>query len=109
MTAQGQPRTVFRRAIATENVVAAELNVRLMGNVSLVEALKLAVQDPKRGSRYAARWPTGFLSERPGVTLEDVGQRRRVPRRAAARSGCRDVAQERGGLRVVSAIEAIRT
>jgi hypothetical protein len=47
-----------------------------MGNVSLVEALELtalvALKDPGRRSRYAARWLARFLSERPGVELEDA-------------------------------------
>jgi hypothetical protein len=41
VTAQGKPRTVFRRAIERDNLVAAELNARIMGNVTLVEALEL--------------------------------------------------------------------
>lgn len=76
MTAQGNPRTVFRRAIATENVVAAELNARMMGNVTLVEALELtalvALKDPKRRSRYAARWLGRWLAETPAATLDDA-------------------------------------
>jgi hypothetical protein len=76
MTSEGSPRTVSARAIATEDLVAAELNARTMGNVSLVEALELtalvALRAPRRRSRHAARWLTRFLSERPGVTLEDA-------------------------------------
>ena len=76
MTAQGNPRTVFRRAIERENLVAAELNARIMGNVTLVEALELtalvALRDPSRRSRYAARWLTRWLAETPAATLEDA-------------------------------------
>jgi len=68
---------VFRRAIERENLPAAELNARLMGNVLLVDALELtalvAQKDPSRRSRYAARWLTRWLEETPGTTLEDTG------------------------------------
>jgi hypothetical protein len=76
MTAQGHPRTVFRRAIERENLAAAELNARMMGNVTLVEALELtalvALKDPKRRGLFAGRWLSRFLSERPGTALEDA-------------------------------------
>jgi hypothetical protein len=76
MTAQGSPRNVFRRAIERENLVGAELNARMMGGVTLVEALELtaliALKDPKRRSQYASRWLARWLAETPGATLEDV-------------------------------------
>src|SRR5262245_28784292 len=77
VTAQGNPRTVFRRAIERDNLVAAaELNARIMGNVTLVEALELtalvALRDPPRRSRYAARWLTRWLAKTPAATLEDA-------------------------------------
>ena len=76
MTAQGRPRTDFRRAIERENLPVAELNARIMGNVTRVEALELtalvALRDPKRRSRYAARWLTRWLAEAPAATLEDA-------------------------------------
>jgi len=47
-----------------------------MGNVSLVEALELtalvALRDPPRHSRYAARWLTRWLAETPAATLEEA-------------------------------------
>jgi hypothetical protein len=76
VTSQGHPRAVFRRAIERDNLAAAELNARMMGNVSLVEALELtalvALKDPKRRGQFAGRWLTRFMSERPGSTLEDA-------------------------------------
>jgi hypothetical protein len=75
MTAQGNPRPVFRRAIERENVAAAEINARLMGKVTLIEALDLtalvALKDPGRCSRFAARWLGRSLAETPAATLED--------------------------------------
>src|SRR5215472_17517610 len=68
VTAQGNARTVFRRAIERANLPAAELNARIMGNVTLVEALELtalvALRDPPRRSRFAARWLTRWLRRR---------------------------------------------
>jgi hypothetical protein len=76
VTAHGNPRTVFRRAIERDNLVAAELNARIMGNLTLVAALELtaliALRDPSRRSRYAARWLTRWLAETPAATLEDA-------------------------------------
>ena len=47
-----------------------------MGNVTPVEAVEVtalvALRDPKRRSRYAARWLTRWLAETPGATLEDA-------------------------------------
>jgi hypothetical protein len=55
LAAQGNPRIVLRRAIERDNLVAAELNAQITGNVTLVEALELtalvAVRDPPRRSR----------------------------------------------------------
>jgi hypothetical protein len=76
MTAQGSPRTVYRRAIKRENLAAAELNARLMGNVTLTEALELtalvALRDPERRGQFAGRWLTRFLSEKLRTSLEDA-------------------------------------
>src|SRR5262249_41546987 len=75
-TAQGHPRTDFRRAIERENLAGAELNFRMMGSPTLVEALELtalvAKRDPGRRSRYAARWLGRWLAETPAATLEDA-------------------------------------
>jgi hypothetical protein len=54
LTAQGNPSAVFRRSIERENLVGAELHARMMGRLTLVEALDLtalvALRDPKRRS-----------------------------------------------------------
>jgi hypothetical protein len=49
----------------------------MMAGVTLAEALELtalvALKDPGRRSRYAARWLTRFLSETPdSTTLDDA-------------------------------------
>jgi hypothetical protein len=76
VTAQGNPRTVFRRAIERENLAGAELNFGMMGHATLVEALELtalvARRDPGRRSRFAARWLGRWLAETPAATLEDA-------------------------------------
>jgi hypothetical protein len=76
MTARGNPRTVFRRAIERENLARADLNLRMMRHATLVEALELtalvALKNPKRRSRYAARWLSRWLVETPAATLEDA-------------------------------------
>ena len=47
-----------------------------MGVVTLTEALELtalvALKDPRRRSRYAARWLTRWLAETPAMTLGDA-------------------------------------
>jgi hypothetical protein len=54
----------------------AELSARECGALSLDEALRLtalvALQDRDRGERYAQRWLTRYLAERPAATLDDV-------------------------------------
>ena len=54
----------------------AELSVRECGHLSLDEAVRLtalvALHDRDRGERYARRWLTRYLAERPAATLDDV-------------------------------------
>jgi hypothetical protein len=86
VTAQGHPRTIFRRAIEHGNLLIAETTVRELGVVSLSEALELtalvAQNDRARGERYAARWLHRYLEERDAgareaalaaVTLDALG------------------------------------
>jgi len=76
MTSQGHPATIFRRAIATENIVAAELAARQLGQRTLSDALAytalVALKDPARRSRAGARWLERWLGETPAATLEDA-------------------------------------
>jgi hypothetical protein len=63
LTAQGQSRSIFKRAIENGNVVVAEMTARELGRITLEEALALTVlvvqKDPGRRSRYAVRWYSG--------------------------------------------------
>jgi hypothetical protein len=76
MTAQGQPRASFRRAIENGNLPGAELAAREMGRVSLSESLALtalvAQKDTARHSRYAIRWLCRLLEEDPHLTIEEA-------------------------------------
>jgi hypothetical protein len=73
----GHASTVFRRAIAARNVVAAELAAREQGRLDLADALDLAaliaLRDPRvRGRRAGARWLRRWLEDNPDATIHDV-------------------------------------
>ena len=76
MTAHGQPRAIFNRAIERGNLLMAETTAREMGRVSLMEALKLtaliALKDPRRRSRAAVRWLERMLDDHPAPTIEEA-------------------------------------
>lgn len=69
MTAQGQPRARFRRAIQRKNLLGAEMCAREMGVVNLAEALALvclvAELAPERLDGFARRWLARLADERP--------------------------------------------
>jgi hypothetical protein len=73
MTAQGHPRTIFKRAIERGNLVVAEASAKEMGRLTLEEALRLlflyAEKDPVRYERAALRWLDRYLTEGKKVTL----------------------------------------
>jgi hypothetical protein len=76
LTAEGHPRSVFRRAIQRGNLATAESSARQMGKVSLAEALELvaliAFKDPRRHGRAGARWMRRYLEENDSAGLDDV-------------------------------------
>jgi hypothetical protein len=76
ITAQGHPRTAFRRAIERGNLVVAEIEARDVGQLDLGEALELtalvALRDRERGRRYAVRWLKRWLEETDAATLDDA-------------------------------------
>lgn len=74
MTAQGSPRTRFRRAIGGGWIFHAELAAREMGNLTLDEALHLvelyAEHEPAKFERAALRWHARFVRERCSSLLD---------------------------------------
>jgi hypothetical protein len=72
LTAQGHSRVQFRRAIASGNVLIAEVTAREFA-LSLEEALQLvllyAAYEPAKLERAALRWFCRYLAEGKGVTL----------------------------------------
>ena len=72
VTAQGHPRTIFKRAIERGNVVIAEATAREIG-LSLEEALQLvllyAAHEPAKIDRAALRWFSRYLDEGTNLTL----------------------------------------
>jgi hypothetical protein len=75
-TSQGHPRTIFRRALEHDNLVLAEVTGRVIGRVTIAEALELtalvARKQPHRYGRFAARWLFLYLEEHEKATLDDV-------------------------------------
>jgi hypothetical protein len=76
VTASGHPRAVFQRAIDRGNLMMAETTLRELGRPTLVELLDLtaliALRDPRRYRRVAARWVFRYLQEADRATLDDV-------------------------------------
>jgi heme-degrading monooxygenase HmoA len=68
MTSQGTAHGRFQRAIQRRHLMAAEMAARVMGGLSLEEALSLcalmAELDPARYERAALRWLQRFIDER---------------------------------------------
>jgi hypothetical protein len=77
LTAQGQPRAIFKRAVENGNVLVAEMAARELGRISLEESLALTAlvvqKDPGRRSRYTVRWLLRLLQEDENLTIEDAG------------------------------------
>jgi hypothetical protein len=107
VTSQGQPRAVFRRALEHGNLLVAEATAREVGRVSLDEALQLtaliALKQPERGRRVAARWIERYLAEHASVTIDDLVllasllQALGGPRHREALTALRDVAARASG------------
>ena len=72
MTAQGHPRTIFKRAIERGNVMLAETTARELG-LTLEEALQLvllyAAYEPTKLERAAPRWLSRYLDEGRDVSI----------------------------------------
>jgi hypothetical protein len=74
VTAQGHPRTRFRKAIEGRWVFQAEFAARECGNLTLAEALDLvclyAEVEPAKFERAALRWLGRYVSEAEPSFLE---------------------------------------
>ncbi len=68
----------FDKAIASGNVIAAELAARELGSLDLKQALRLLAlvalrPDPLgRRERWTTRWLVHYLDERPNTTINEV-------------------------------------
>lgn len=75
MTAQGSAYTRFKRAIERKNLVGAEMTLRAMRSVSLLEALDylalLAEVRPERTAPAAIRWHARLEFEAANLTLAE--------------------------------------
>ena len=73
MTAQGHPRTRFKRAIEGRWLFHAEVAARELGKLTLEEALELVVLyaevEPAKFERAAVRWLSRYLDEGKDVSL----------------------------------------
>jgi hypothetical protein len=88
MTAQGSARTQYRRAIERRNLMGAEMALRDMGAVSLLEALDylvlLAELRPERAERAAVRWHGRLEVAQQGRPSGSPGLHSRSTRRRPA-------------------------
>lgn len=74
VTSQGSPYARFRRALATRNPTVAWAAAAELPKLDLADALALcllAIGDPGRYNRAAARWHARYCTEVRGVTLAE--------------------------------------
>ena len=75
MTDQGSALTRFKRAIQRKNLLGAEMTLREVGSVSLLEALDylilLAELRPERAAPAAIRWHGRLELETVNLTLAE--------------------------------------
>jgi hypothetical protein len=77
MTAQGHPRVIFQRAIEHGNLLVAETTLRVeIPRPTLSDLLELtaliALKQPERHSRVAARWLLKYLQAVDDATIYDA-------------------------------------
>lgn len=112
MTAQGNSRTVFERAIERGNLVVAEATLRAeIAQPTLADLLELtaliAVKQPERFSRVAARWLLRYLQAVDDATidqalfvassLQELGGRHHGHALSALRGVAEELPRRRGG------------
>jgi hypothetical protein len=75
VTAEGNARVQFRRAIERKNLMSAEMALREMGAIELLEALDyvalLAELRPGKAPRAAVRWHGRLETEASMLTLPE--------------------------------------
>jgi hypothetical protein len=73
VTAQGNPRAIFKRAIERGNLMLAEATARELGRITLDEALSLlflyAEKEPAKYERAALRWLGRYVTEGKAVSV----------------------------------------
>lgn len=77
MTAQGNPRTVFQRAIESQNLLIAEMTLRAeIPRPTLEDLLDLtaliALKKPERFARVAGRWLLKYLEAAEDATVDEA-------------------------------------
>jgi hypothetical protein len=76
LTAQGNPRATYQRAIERGNLLVAETTLRELGRPTLLELLDLVVliafKAPQRHGRVSARWLLRWLQQHDQATIEDA-------------------------------------
>jgi hypothetical protein len=76
LTAQGNPRAIFNRAIEHGSLAIAETTLRELGQPTLSELLELtlliAEKDPRRYPRVSARWLIRYLQQHAEATIDDA-------------------------------------
>jgi hypothetical protein len=76
VTAQGQPLTRYRRALARRHIFGAELAAREMNSISLRDALGLlalyAAEDSPKYEKAAVRWLARLALEADDLQLNDL-------------------------------------
>jgi hypothetical protein len=76
LTAHGNPRAIFQRAIERGNLLIAETTLRELGRPTLGELLELTIliafKDPRRYPRVAARWLVRYLEAHGEATIDDA-------------------------------------
>jgi hypothetical protein len=77
VTARGSPRTIFQRAIESQNLVVAELTLRAeIPRPTLEDLLDLtaliALKKPERFARVAGRWLLKYLEVAEDATVDEA-------------------------------------
>jgi hypothetical protein len=77
MSAQGQPRAIFQRAIERGNLLVAEQTLRTeIPRPTLADLLELtaliALKQPHRHARVAARWLLKWLQRCDDATIDEA-------------------------------------